>query len=484
MVREAVNVSFLLLLALPFMGSVVALVAKGRKVPFFASTLFLVVSLLFYIVLLASTGCGAKVVMPYFGFTVDGFGLVLAGVALIVGLLVLLYSYDYMSSGNVEHPVEGGWSRYYALMSLFVGAMIGVAFSSNLLLLVAFYELTSICSCFLISFYGTREATRSGLEALILTTLGGFCLLMATAITYIITGSMDLKALAQLKGTYALLVGVLILLAGWAKSAQLPFHIWLPDAMVAPTTVSAYLHAAAMVKVGVFVFLRYTQFAALSLDAFNAKVIGYLALLGALATMFYGAFSYYRCKDLKRLLAYSTIVQLSIMFCVLSIPYLQHSLRGAYAAAYHIWNHAYTKALLFLAVGALAYATGKRSIDVVEGIAAVKELRIIAYTWLIGSLAISAIPPFNCFFSKLAILFTGFRGPVEALAAVILVFAESYLLTLPIFLKVSMSAFKSDVKAEAVESKELPTTMKIVLAVLSLATIASAFATPIEMPIW
>ena len=472
-------------LSFPFIASVASMLSSGRKQPFLATLVLVSVSLGLYVVLLAATGFGAETIGPFYDFYVDSFGLVLAGLALVIGVLVILYSYSYMSPENMEHPITEGWPRYYALLSLFIGSVIGVAFSANLLLLTAFYELTTLCSALLISFYGTRKATRAGTQAFILTTLGGFALLMATAATYRVAGSADLDALARLHGSYALAVGLLMLIAAWAKSAQLPFHIWLPDAMVAPTTVSAYLHAAAMVKVGAFVFLRYTQFALKVLEPGLAKTLGYIVLLDALATMFYGAISYYRANDLKKLLAYSTIVQLSIVFCALSLPYLQQSDRGLYAAAYHMWNHAYAKALLFLVVGAIAFSIGRRSIHAVVGLASIKEMRVVVYSWLAGSLAISAIPPFGCFFSKLSILFTGFKGPAEALAAVAIAFAESYLITLPVFLRISINMFKGRPETrEPIRAKEPPQLVKLVLIALIIASLVSALAAPITMPTW
>lgn len=475
----------LCVLSFPFIASVASMLSSGRKQPFLATLVLISASLGLYVVLLAATGFGVETVGPFHDFYVDSFGLVLAGLALVIGVLVVLYSYSYMSPENMEHPIAEGWPRYYALLSLFIGSVIGVAFSANLLLLTAFYELTTLCSALLISFYGTRKATRAGIQAFILTTIGGFALLMATAATYRVAGSADLDALARLHGSYALVVGLLVLIAAWAKSAQLPFHIWLPDAMVAPTTVSAYLHAAAMVKVGAFVFLRYTQFALEALEPGVAKTLGYIVLLNALATMFYGAFSYYRASDLKRLLAYSTIVQLSIVFCALSLPYLQHSDRGLYAAAYHMWNHAYAKALLFLVVGAIAFLTGKRSIRAVAGLASIKEMRVVVYSWLAGSLAISAIPPFSCFFSKLSILFTGFKGPAEALVAVAIAFAESYLITLPVFLRISINMFRgSPESGEPIRAREPPQLVKLVLIALIIASLVSAVAAPLAMPTW
>jgi len=417
---------------------------------------------------------------PVLSFMCDTFTVILLGISLVIGMLIMVYSRSYVSPKNREHPITSGFSRYYGLMLLFIGSMIGVAISGNLVALLIFYELTGICSCFLISFYGTPQAARAGFLAFIITHVGSVALFAATMVTYLYTSSVTYTALAALRGAALTGVGVLMLIAALAKSAQLPLYMWLPEAMVAPTTVSAYLHAAAMVKVGIFTFLRFCQYVVAS--HVTSLVVAGLAMGLALGTMFFGAFNYYRQRDLKRLLAWSTIVQLSIMMLALGISLLQTSSTPVYVAAYHMWNHSFAKALLFLTVGALSFAAGRRDIDALRGLARVPQLSTLAYMWIIGGLAISAVPPFGCFFSKIALLMAGLRGPLAAIISVILMMFESYLLTLPIFIRLGMRAMREEPDPQLLEAQPVPRSMLGVLISLAIASLVCGFLVPMKIP--
>ncbi len=417
----------------------------------------------------------------FISFYCDVFSLVLLGVSILIGLVVLVFSTAYLSPSNREHPVHSGFTRYYGLMLLFIGSMVGVSLAGNLVTLLIFYELTGICSCFLIAFYGTPRSVRASLMAFILTHIGSVALFAATMIVYAYTHSVSFSAIPLLPKYMLLGCGVLILIAALAKSAQLPLHLWLPEAMVAPTTVSAYLHAASMVKVGVFTYLRFCQYAITS--GFDETALAILTLVLALATMFYGAFNYFRQRDLKRVLAWSTIVQLSIMMLALGIALLQVKPIAIYAAAYHVWNHSFAKALLFLTVGALAYASGRRDVDAIKGLAKVRGLKVLAYLWLCGALAISAIPPFGCFFSKIAILLAGLAGPGLAIASVMLMMFESYLLTLPALLRLGLLAFREAPEPQLLEvDASLPRRIVYSLLALAIASLLCGFLTPIRIP--
>jgi hydrogenase-4 component D len=198
-------------------------------------------------------------------------------------------------------------------------------------------------------------------------------------------------------------VGVLI--AGYGKSAQLPLHFWLPDAMVAPTPISAYLHAASMVKVGVYIFARCI------LSSQNVpQIIGIIGGILAIVTMIYGFAMYFPQKDLKRLLAYSTITQLSYVFLALSISILGSQL-AFNGAVEHIFNHSFAKSLFFLVAGALSFTTGTRMIPSLRGV--MKQTPLIGICFAVAVLAVTGVPPFNAFFSK----FTIFAGGFEAAQA-------------------------------------------------------------------
>ena len=410
-----------------------------------------------------------------FGFQLDFYGKVLSTITLFIGLLIIVFSYDYLSPRNREHPVYNGFSRYYGLMLVFVGSMVGVSISSTLPALFVFYELTGVCSCLLISFYRDEESCRNGLEALLLTHIGGLCLLAASVLTYWYTGGLSLSSLHSLPARIAAPVAILFLIAALAKSAQLPFHIWLPHAMVAPTTVSAYLHAAAMVKVGVFTLLRFVEYAMPALTASHvaSQALFIAGVAVSLATMFYGVSMYYAQRNLKTLLAYSTIVQLSYMILAVSFSVGEGSMAGVRAAIYHLWNHSFAKALLFLCAGAIAYATGSKSIGELRGLAFKRGFKPVALGWIAGSAAISGVPPFNCFYSKLAIISVGLHGPLIAKAASILAVVES-LLCFILFMSLSLDVL-SRRKGVSGDLRAPSHSMSIVLLVLAAMTLASPY---------
>jgi len=482
-----------LMLALPFAASCVpVLVSKSRLACWLASLCAVLACLALYATTVLAGVRGSLVLLgsessPIVGFFVDDMALVLAGVVLIVGLAVILFSYDYMSPSNTGHPCTGGWGRYYSLLLLFMASMIGVAFSQTFLTLLVFYELTGICSCLLIAFYGGKEDVIGGMKAFILTSIGGLLFLAAIVFLYLTTGSVDFKAVQTLDPRSLSMLGLLLLVAAWAKSAQIPFQLWLPAAMVAPTPVSAYLHAAAMVKVGVFMFARFLQYAApvISVGAGGMRWLAWVALAVSLFTVYYAALAYYRQHDLKRLLAFSTISQLAVMFCAESFVLFQGTTLGVYAAMYYLWNHAFAKALLFLSVGALAYSVGSREVSALKGVMYKKGLSIVGASWILGALAISTIPPLNLFLGKLAILFTGFKGPVQVLVAAVLLMAEGYLLALPIFMKLAFSTVSRENMGETMEPKTTPTvTMRIALVILMILCLVSPLLFPASMPFW
>ncbi len=431
-------------------------------------------SLLLLVYCWLSLGAGAALVLEpgLVELRLDLFGFILGLVALVNGLLVAAYSLDYMSPRNAEHPVYTGYPRYYGLLLVFMGAMVGVALSYTLLTLFFFYELTGICSCLLIGYYREREHTYNAVDALVLTHVGGVGLLVASALLYAYTGSTGFTALHVLGASrpYVLAaVGFMMLLAGVAKSAQLPLHGWLPRAMVAPTTVSAYLHAASMVKVGVFTFLRFVQFTLPFAESGLLWPLGVAAVAVSVATMYYAAAMYYAQRDLKRLLAYSTITQLSYMFLALSFTLIGGS--GVYQALYHLWNHSFAKMLLFLSVGCMAYGLGSRSVDALRGLGRRRGWGLVAAGWVVGAAAIAGMPPFNCFFSKLSIIVAGFSsGPLGA-ACSVLAIIES-IMAFIVFMGFAVEVYSGEPRPVK-HAGEPSTLMKAVLGVLALLVVCS-----------
>jgi hydrogenase-4 component D len=336
------------------------------------------------------------------GVTVDKLSALVGLAVTLVGFLVVVYSAGYLSAENREHPEFEVRRRYYFFLLLFVGSMAGLVYSSTMIGLLAFFELTGVCSWGLIGYYDDAQARNAALKAVVTTQAASLGLYLATAVLFALRGTFQLSALASLTESAKTVVFAGILIAAWGKSAQLPFHFWLPDAMAAPTPISAYLHAASMVKVGVYVFAR-CLLAAGSVP----HIIGTVGAVMAVVTMMYAFAMYFPQKDLKRLLAYSTIAQLAYIFLALSISVFGSPLAFNGAVA-HIFNHAFAKGLFFLVAGALSYATGTKMLPALKGI--LGRLPLVGISFMCATLAVTGVPPFNGFFSKFSILAGGFSA--------------------------------------------------------------------------
>jgi hydrogenase-4 component D len=319
-----------------------------------------------------------------------------------MGFFVVLFSTEYMSVRNVGHPTEEGNSQYYFWLMMFIGSMIGVSLSPNFLMLLWFWEITTMCSWLLISHHRKEErALRAGYKALIMTHFGGLFFVIATVIVYTETGSFEFAALKQLTGPTLWLVVFFFLAAAWAKAAEVPFFTWLPDAMEAPTPVSAYLHAAAMVKAGVYLAARIT----LSSGDIPSS-IGMITVVVSLVTIVVGLVFFFYQDDLKRLLAYSTITHLGYIFLGVGLGMLGSEI-GLKGGVLHIPCHAVGKTLLFLCVGRIAMLLGTKNISEISGL--FRKMPTTSFAFTIGIFSIMGIPPFSCFFSKVLL----FAGAVE-----------------------------------------------------------------------
>lgn len=405
----------------------------------------------------------------YYGVTIDSLSVLVNFMVVFLGWLICTYSAGYMSPDNKEHPIKEGVPRFYALMLLFIGSMAGVVFSSTLLGLLFFFEMTGLCSWGLIGFYGDQKSRNSALWAIILTHTAALGLYVATAYLYVNTGSFAVTALNKLTDAGKTIAFTGILIACWGKSAQLPFHPWLPRAMVAPTPVSAYLHAASMVKVGVYIFAR-TVLATGSVP----QVIGQAGAIMAVVTMIYGFIMYFPQDDMKRLLAYSTITQLSYIFLAFSIS-IYGSRMAFNGAVAHIFNHAFAKGLFFLVAGTLSYTTGTRLLSLLKGI--LNKIPVVGLGYIAAAMAIAGVPPFNGFFSKFMIIISGFeigRHYPLILALIIVTVLES-VGSFIWFLKwmgANVLGAPSEVVAGAAEP---PLAIKFVLAVLMIMTVISQY---------
>ena len=317
----------------------------------------------------------------------DGLGLLFALMILGIGLLVILYARYYLSP-------KDDMGRFYASLLLFMGAMLGLVLSENVLVLFLFWELTSLSSFLLISFWQGRSDARNGARmALTVTGAGGLALLGGLLLLGHISGSYDLSVIlasgdAIRAHPWYLPTLILILLGAFTKSAQFPFHFWLPNAMAAPTPVSAYLHSATMVKAGVFLLAR--LFPALS----GTPEWSYLVGTVGLVTLLLGAFVALFQHDLKGLLAYSTISHLGLITLLFGIG----TPLAAVAGVFHIINHATFKASLFMAAGIIDHETGSRDMRKINGL-----WRWMPYTGMlamVASAAMAGVPLFNGFLSK------------------------------------------------------------------------------------
>lgn len=329
--------------------------------------------------------------LPAYGLNVtlrmDGFSWLFAVLITGIGLLVVIYTHYYMSP---EDPVP----RFFSFLQAFMGAMLGIVLSGNIILLAVFWELTSIFSFLLIGYWYQNASARDGARmALTVTGIGGFCLLAGVILLGHIVGSYDLDqvlASGNLVRTHPLytVAFILILLAAFTKSAQFPFHFWLPNAMAAPTPVSAYLHSATMVKAGVFLLARLWPVFAGTEEWFWILGIGGLTTL--LIASFFAVFQ----QDLKGLLAYSTISNLGLITTLLSLG----SPLATVAAIFHMVNHAIFKASLFMAAGIIDHETGVRDMRKLSGL-----LRYMPYTAtlaMVASASMAGVPLLNGFLSK------------------------------------------------------------------------------------
>ncbi|MGA8905142.1 MAG: NADH-quinone oxidoreductase subunit L [Candidatus Bathyarchaeia archaeon] len=319
---------------------------------------------------------------------VDGLAAFLAVVVNSLGFLIVVYSQGYMGH-------EKGLPRYYSLVQLFIGAMTGLVLAGNFLQLYIFWEIVGICSAFLIAFWYDRpEAVRAGLKAFLVTRVGDAALLVGFLWLYVTSGTVDFQKLGTLASqglipaTVLAAAGLLILVGAMGKSAQVPLHVWLPDAMEGPTTVSALIHAATMVNAGVYLVARtYTIF---SYSQTWLSAVGWVGIISALLAASIATVT----MDIKRVLAYSTISQLGIMFAALGTG----TAGGWFASQFHLMSQGFFKALGFLAAGSIIHVLGTRNMDEMGGLR--KRMPITFIAFLFSTLALAGVPPFVGFWSK------------------------------------------------------------------------------------
>lgn len=421
-----------LIILLPFIGSLCAafLPTNARNAAAWLAGLVALGCVLLIAMLYPQVAAGEVIRavlpwMPGYGLELkvrmDGYAWLFAMLVALMGALVVLYARYYMSPAD---PVP----RFFSFLMAFMGAMLGVVLSGNLIQLVVCWELTSLTSFVLIAYwYHRADARRGARMAMIVTVAGGLALLIGVLMLGSIVGSYDLDAvlasgdLIRAHPWYAPLL-VLILVGALAKSAQFPFHFWLPQAMAAPTPVSAYLHSATMVKAGVFLLARLWP-------VLQGTDLWFWMVCGAgAASLLVGAFSATFQRDTKGVLAYSTISHLGLITMLLGM----NSRLALVAAVFHMVNHATFKASLFMAAGIIEHETGTRDMRRLSGLRCLMPLT--ATVAIVAAGAMAGVPLLNGFLSKemffaesvLAGDASGLRFTLPAVATLASVFSVAY----------------------------------------------------------
>jgi NADH-quinone oxidoreductase subunit L len=401
-----------LVIGLPWLGAIAVWIARNKhaKLQHTLAVLFSVLAGIASLVLLKFANSDPVIRIPLgvsFGeltFVPDGLAVSLTAIAAVIGSLAIIFSMDYMHG-------EEQLGRYYFLVLFFIGAMTGLVLSGNLLFTFFFWEITALCSYGLISFYNDDpKAVAGGLKALIITQVGGVGLLAGILIAYSNLHSFQIsdlmKSASTLPSASLAIIAFSFLIAAAAKSAQFPFHTWLPDAMEAPTPVSALIHAATMVNAGIYLLARfYPAFDSVPGWRMSVLLVGLIsALIAALSALI--------ATDLKRALAYSTVSQLGYMVYAIGAG-------GVLASQFHLLSHAVFKALLFLAAGSVIHSVNTRDMRRMGGLGT--QMPFVRNVFIIGALALAGVPILNGFWSKELILEAGLEGsPFWAYALMLL----------------------------------------------------------------
>ncbi|WP_010094138.1 Na+/H+ antiporter subunit A [Ornithinibacillus scapharcae] len=324
-----------------------------------------------------------------FDFYLDGLSLLFVLLISGIGTLVVFYSIFYLH-------ISEKLGHFYVYLLMFMSAMLGVVLSDNVFVLYTFWELTSISSFLLIGYWHHRERSRYGAQkSMLITVFGGLSMLGGLVFLSVITGTTSIRSMIDqvdiiMSNEYLPLILVFILIGAFTKSAQFPFHIWLPDAMEAPTPVSAYLHSATMVKAGIYLVARFSPIFALYEWFFII-----VSLIG-ITTLVWASFMAVRQTDLKGILAFSTVSQLGMIMAMLGFG----TEAAVFAAVFHILNHATFKGSLFMIAGIIDHETGTRDIRKLGGL--LTFMPMSATLALFGTFSMAGVPlPFlNGFYSK------------------------------------------------------------------------------------
>lgn len=389
------------------------------------------------------------------GLLIDPLTAVMLFVVTFIALLVEVYSIGYMHD-------DPGFSRFYSYLSLFSASMLGLVVANNYFQMFFFWELVGLCSYLLIGFYYYKNsAVEANKKAFITNRVGDFGFMIGIFLLFLAFGTFNFGELAQVIPDYdnvafLTLAAILVFTGPVAKSAQFPLHVWLPDAMEGPTPVSALIHAATMVAAGVYLLARgYVLFASAPAAILTIAIIGGF-------TAFFAASIGLVQRDIKRILAYSTMSQLGYMVMAMGVGSLT-------AGMFHLTTHAFFKALLFLGAGSVIHAVHTQDIFEMGGLA--KNMKITTWTFVIGSLALAGIPPFAGFFSKDEILLAAYENGYTFLflLGLVVAFMTAFYMSRLVF-----TAFFGECKEDK-HVHESPGVMTVPLIILSVFAIFSGF---------
>jgi len=408
------------------------------------------------------------------GILVDPISVMMLVVVSLVSLMVHIYSRGYMKG-------DDGYTKFFAFLSLFSFSMYGLVLATNLFQIYIFWELVGVSSYLLIGYYYTKpSAVAAAKKAFIVTRFADLGFLIGILIIGYYTGTFDFETLNNPEGsailnwastsfmglsaiTWAL---ILIFIGGAGKSAMLPFHIWLPDAMEGPTPVSALIHAATMVVAGIFLVARLFPMFYFVEDGFALNIVAYVGAISAL----FAAIIAITQTDIKRVLAFSTMSQLGYMMLALGVSgYDGHEGVGYMASMFHLFTHAMFKALLFLGAGSVIHAIHSNYLKDMGGLR--KYMPITNITFLIAALAIAGMPPFAGFWSKDEILVAAYEH--NQLIYYIAVFVAG--LTAFYMFRIYFGIFWGKDKKYEHTPKESPLSMTFPLMVLALLSIVGGF---------
>jgi proton-translocating NADH-quinone oxidoreductase chain M len=381
-----------------------------------------------------------------FILVIDPLSIYMASVSSFVGFLIVVYSLGYIHK-------EENQNEYYLMVLLFIGAMMGLVFSGNLIFLYLFWEIIAICCWRLIGFYREPAHVRKADKAFLITFFGAVVMLLGFIQIYSVTNTFDITAM---RGTLVPGTAVLLILFGlFSKSATVPLHTWLPDAGVAPTTVTALLHAAVLVKIGVYAFARLFVYTFRIPDGWQ-QALPIIVMVSSLIAAGAAVVE----NDLKRILAYSTVSQIGYIF----LGFTMMNASGVSGSLLFILMHGLAKAGLFLCAGIVIHAVHTKDIREMGGL--IKTMPVTAVAFLVCSFSVIGIPPFGGFFSKFLVILSTVQAGHPWVAGLALFTA---VLTMFYLFKVFSLVFLGQARHPAPEGTKSMVYVVAALAVLSLA---------------